>query len=589
MAVNVSELLQPIPGAKPSGADLRYEPVYDKIKDARTEEEEAPQGQWARARKTADWAQVVKLTTEALTRRTKDVNLAVWLTEAQLRREGFAGLRNGLELLRGLIENFWDTLYPEIEDGDAELRAAPLNWLGTRLDIAVKQIPLTRRGYDFLKYNEAQQMGHEADLGGDYNKLEARKEAIERGMLTAEDWDKGFEETPKAFYKALVADIDGSVELIAALDEFGDKFGEASPSYSRLRQALEEVGYLAKLLLKNKLAVDPDPVEEAPPAGDAAGSFDIDVVSTGGAAAAVARAPISAEPANRTDAVERIVAAARWLRRTEPTNPASYLMLRGLRWGEVRASASGRPDPRLLDAPGTALRTQLKTMLLDGNWAGLLEAGENAMGQACGRGWLDLQRYSITACSRLGREYYAVEMALRDALQAYLADVPEILEVTMMDDTAAANEETRRWIAEKIGVRADGAAPAVLEADSEAADVIEAQELARAGRLPEAVAAITRQLEHERSARGRFRRRTQLASILVDAKQDAIALPILRELVAQIDNYKLEEWESGDVAAEPLALLYGCLHRAEAEAATREELYLRICRLDPLRAMSCPQ
>jgi hypothetical protein len=28
-----------------------------------------------------------------------------------------------LELDRALIENFWDTLYPELEDGDAEFRA----------------------------------------------------------------------------------------------------------------------------------------------------------------------------------------------------------------------------------------------------------------------------------------------------------------------------------------------------------------------------------------------------------------------------------------------------------------------------------
>jgi type VI secretion system protein ImpA len=379
------------------------------------------------------------------------------------------------------------------------------------------------------------------------------------------------------------------VALIADLDRVGDeKFGDAAPSYSRLRQALEEIGHLAKLLLRTKLDLDPDPIEETPIA-DAMASLDVDVVSSGAAAAAVARAPIAAEPANRTDAIERALAAARWLRRAEPSNPGSYLMLRGLRWGEVRASATRRPDARLLEAPTTALRTQLKTLLLDGNWAGLLETAENAMGQPCGRGWLDLQRYSISACARMGSEYYAVERALREALQAYLTDVPEILEVTMMDDTPTANDETRRWIADKIGLPANGAAPVenTPEPDTEAPDALEAQELARAGRVQEAVAAMTRQLEQERSARGRFRRRTQLAAILVNAKQDAIAMPILRELVTQIDTYKLEEWESGDVVAEPLALLYGCLKRADEESGTRDELYLRICRLDPLRAMSC--
>ena len=34
-------LLNPIPGANPSGEDLRYAPLYDKIKEARREEEES--------------------------------------------------------------------------------------------------------------------------------------------------------------------------------------------------------------------------------------------------------------------------------------------------------------------------------------------------------------------------------------------------------------------------------------------------------------------------------------------------------------------------------------------------------------------
>ena len=86
-------------------------------------------------------------------------------------------------------------------------------------------------------------------------------------------------------------------------------------------------------------------------------------------------------------------------------------MLRGLRWGEVRAT-NGRLEPRLLVAPTTPLRSQLKSLLLDGKWQGLLEACELAMAQPCGRGWLDLQRYAILAASQLGKDYYPVEISL---------------------------------------------------------------------------------------------------------------------------------------------------------------------------------
>jgi len=36
------DLLNPIEGPNPSGANLRYNPVYDKIKEARREEDQPP-------------------------------------------------------------------------------------------------------------------------------------------------------------------------------------------------------------------------------------------------------------------------------------------------------------------------------------------------------------------------------------------------------------------------------------------------------------------------------------------------------------------------------------------------------------------
>ena len=58
-----------------------------------------------------------------LARRSKDLQVAAWLTEALTRTYGFPGLRDGLRVLRGLHEAFWETLHPQIEDGDLEFRA----------------------------------------------------------------------------------------------------------------------------------------------------------------------------------------------------------------------------------------------------------------------------------------------------------------------------------------------------------------------------------------------------------------------------------------------------------------------------------
>jgi type VI secretion system protein ImpA len=583
MPVDLEKLLQPIPGDNPSGQDLRYEPVYGEIKEARREEDDNPQGDWATERKVADWQEVIKLATESLATQSKDLQLAAWLTEGLLRKEGYGGLRSGLELIKGLLENFWDTLYPEVEDGDLELRSAPLSWLGLKTDMTVRRVPLVRGGYDFIRYEESLSVGFEADAT-DRSRSEARNQKIEEGKLSGEEWEKAFTETPKANLKQTVADINASVALVAEIDKIGDKFEDAAPSYTVLKKALEDVQRLANTLLKNKLAVDPDPIEEVALAGVEGGE---------GAVAMTGDGTLTAEPVSREDAVGRVTGAARWLRQNDPLNPAPYLMLRGLRWGEVRANA-GHLEPRLLVAPTTPLRSQLKSLLLDSKWAALLEACESAMAQPCGRGWLDLQRYAIVAASQLGKEYYPVEMALRAAFKAYLEDMPEIAQATMMDDTPAANSETLQWIASEFGDGA-GAAPGSARhrdgtpfAGGDARES-EALDLARAGRTEDAVSLLARLLEQEHSMRGRFRLRTQLCSILVDAGCERIAQPILEELMSQVDAYKLEEWESGPTVAEPMGLLIKVLTKFEMDEETRNTLYLRICKLDPNLALKSMQ
>ena len=94
----LDDLLIPIEGANPSGANLRYDPVYDKIKEARREEDKPPAGMTEHDRKVADNPQVIKLATGLLQTKTKDLQIAAWLTEALLKQRGFGGLKDGLAL-----------------------------------------------------------------------------------------------------------------------------------------------------------------------------------------------------------------------------------------------------------------------------------------------------------------------------------------------------------------------------------------------------------------------------------------------------------------------------------------------------------
>src|SRR3954453_9491072 len=254
------DLVNPIPGPNPAGVDLRYDPLYDKIKEARHEDDDAPQGDWQCARKTADYGMVSKLASEALATRSKDLQLAAWLTEAQLRREGFSGLRSGLEFLRTLLVRYWDDLYPQLEDGDPELRAAPLSWVGLTLTSAIRSVPLKRTGHDFYKYKESRVVGYEADAANDPKKLQARQQALDDGKLSAEEFDRGFDSTPKAWYKELAADVDGSVDALGDLDRVGrERSGDSAPNFIRMQDALSEIQRAVRLVLAKKLERDPDP------------------------------------------------------------------------------------------------------------------------------------------------------------------------------------------------------------------------------------------------------------------------------------------------------------------------------------------
>jgi type VI secretion system protein ImpA len=108
----------------------------------------------------------------------------------------------------------------------------------------------------------------------------------------------------------------------------------------------------------------------------------------------------------------------------------------------------------------------------------------------------------------------------------------------------------------------------------------------RAGQASKAIDRVKRTLDRETSERGRFLRQAQLARVMMEAGLDAVAIPILKQLVAKVDENKLEGWEAGPLVAEPMMLLHRCYEKTNTEPKVRQELYLRICRLDPVQALS---
>ncbi len=598
-ATLASDLLEPIAGDNPAGPSLRGELVYQQIRQARFEEDDVPQGDWKRERKTADYALVVKLATEVLARQSKDLQVAAWLTEAWTRRQGFAGFTAGVELMLGLMERFWDHLHPEIEDGDLELRAAPLEWADLYLGASLRLAPLTRAGHGAAVYAESRKLGSEEEAKGDEAKLAEWRAAVEAGKVSADAFDRALEETPGAWLRERRTELDAAAAALDALQAFSrERLGDAAPAFLKLREGLDEVRRLAGQLLAKKGEPEPEaPASHAassPEAADGATAVEIasgvPVSSASGGDGDGARSP-SPEPAaeagpprTREEAAARLAALARHLRRERPADPAPYLVLRGFRWGELRAGGPS-PDPRLLAAPPTAERVRLKTLLLEERWAELLDAAEETMAMPYGRGWLDLQRYSAAACAALGEEFDALRAALAAELRALLQALPALPATALMDDTPAANAETLAWLRQAGLVSADGAEATPPPAPSPGAASERARARAAAGEPERAVEILVAAAAQERSERARFLHRSQAAAVLVDAGKAAVAVPILRQLLEQVERHQLEAWEAGEVVAAPLALLHRALSQAGDGQGEREGLYLRVCRLDPVRAL----
>ena len=122
------------------------------------------------------------------------------------------------------------------------------------------------------------------------------------------------------------------------------------------------------------------------------------------------------EPAERREAITAVAHAAAALRKLDPFSPAPYLMMRGLRWGELRAALS-KQDMTLLEGPPTELRQHIKRLAIEGKWSELLEATENSMSLPCSRGWLDLQKFAVDACAGLGSDYSGIAIAIRSELK----------------------------------------------------------------------------------------------------------------------------------------------------------------------------
>ncbi len=346
-AVSTEALLAPIEGENPSGENVQYVGIYDEIREARRAEDTLEQGDWKHEPKMADWNTVESLTVDALSTRTKDLQVCAWMIEALVRLHGFTGLRDGLRAMRGLHENFWDTVYPEIDEGDLEARANSLAWLDKNLPIPVKEVIITNNtfgeNHSYLQWEESKLFDLPENIdslsGEEFERADAmRQKAAEEHRTTAQAWRKAVQMTRRAFYEAQFVLITECQTECAALDRAMDqRFGNDTPGLTGLKKAIDDVLTLIEKLVKEKRIQEPDPVEAT--AGAEGGEAGADGEAGEGAIVAGGVVVPGGAVRSRQDALKRLGQIADFFLKTEPHSPVSYLVQRAVKWGNMPLDA----------------------------------------------------------------------------------------------------------------------------------------------------------------------------------------------------------------------------------------------------------
>lgn len=335
--IDFEALLQPISEENPSGEPMQYSGLYDELREARRADDPSlSQGQWQSELKVADYRQVVNLAIPALTSKTKDLQVSVWLSEALTALNGFTGLRDSLQLIRRLEEGFWDTLFPEIDEGDMEGRANAIEWMNTQLSQSLKKLPITAgEGFSFIDWEESTRFDVPEDIESlEYDEREKyqalKTQAENEKRKTGAMWRKAKAATNREFCELLNLTITECLNELELLDRTNEeKFDRNQvPGVNDLKKSLGSVQTVVAKLLEEKRELEPDPEEET--------AAEVTETSEDGETV-VRKGPAIATGAiqSRQDALKRLSDVAEYFRKNEPNSPIASIIQRAVKWGNM--------------------------------------------------------------------------------------------------------------------------------------------------------------------------------------------------------------------------------------------------------------
>lgn len=286
--LNFDELTAEIPGGDLETMAKAFVPIRDALIASR----EGKDPNDPDAKPDPNWSKLIIDAKNALTDKCKHVYVGVMLAEGLLMQNGFAGVRDGMKLLRLLFERCWDRMLPPIEEpGDEERRIGNVNSLGN--SNSKPYYPIKVRMTPLFQYN-GEPLSWQSWKDGNADFVPASKAA-------------SYEQC-----QSVIDEIGAAAEEVAALERIcEEKAPNSPPELGELRQSLDECMALVKGAMAGK--------EPTAAGGEAA---------AGGTASSPGGAAVSAAGMGREAIYNQIEKLADQLNKLEPHSPVPWLLRR---------------------------------------------------------------------------------------------------------------------------------------------------------------------------------------------------------------------------------------------------------------------
>ena len=337
----LDHLLIEISPDSPCGENLEQNFVFAQLESEAKIIPERQMGDVIIPEKSPDWRKICE-TSLTLLERSRDLQVAMYLTCGLIQTEGFSGLDNGLTLINGLLQTFWDDVYPQT-DPDDDYPVLRMNTLATLNDDKkiiepLQNLPLTKSKLGEFSWNQIETVKSKLEALSHISQesyLESLKKSndkdaprtIEEAKINATNYlgtiEAAFNETSLNHLKEQNALIKHALEQTnAILAISSDKAGAGNaPDISRLINLFKSILKLLDEKIKLK--------EATPLAPEGSDEENLDGLSTSDG---LIKTGVKAVKGNgiqsREDVIFAIDSICKYFEKYEPSSPVPFLLQR---------------------------------------------------------------------------------------------------------------------------------------------------------------------------------------------------------------------------------------------------------------------